>query len=527
MRTRRRRTLPLGLIALVMLAAGCSGAQSHVRRDIAKRTWRTVNSKHFEITTDLSSAKLQGLVTELEQIWWALSDTSDLIVRKRARPTQTFRIVHLASCDDFRAVIWQKDIGGYVSQSKNFQEQRTIVSCETMSHRREVLIHELAHRFNTYMFSSLPVWLSEGLATYFQTLVVAGDEVRLGKLPAMDQWHWRRSRSGLPSLETLRGLNYKEFHRYKERLNYFAAWKAIYLLNNSSADYHQRFRRYLSELSQGTGNAAAWSGAFGGIDGKALEKEYAEVQNKRELRIFFAPYKMRNDVGAHTIRVLPLGERHEVWIELLMHKADNVADSAKRDALVDDIGRQIQVAEEEAPSWRGGDFWRATASYNLTEDGKLGAEPTRLLRSFSTAAPDKVNGKLGLVVAQLATIVPEDHLPSDIFLGLEAIEKDVNKLLAVASSPRELEVVGAYFAYRKQPMTALNFVQRALAQSPGCISCLDTLALTLFQLGRSQEAIAAQQRAVNLASEWLTPKEMQARLEYYQTTPTSLPSNAI
>ncbi|MCP4447314.1 MAG: hypothetical protein GY811_18495 [Myxococcales bacterium] len=126
----------------MVLSSACGGRQSSLRPKIAERDWHVVSSPHFELTTDLSPAQIEKFIFELEQLWWTLSETSTLVVAKQALPTEKFYMVHLASCDDFRAVIWSPGIAGYVANPRNFQRRRTMVTCHDGPSGREVLTHK-------------------------------------------------------------------------------------------------------------------------------------------------------------------------------------------------------------------------------------------------------------------------------------------------------------------------------------------------------------------------------------------------
>jgi hypothetical protein len=115
-------------------------------------------------------------------------------------------------------------------------------------------------------------------------------------------------------------------------------------------------------------------------------------------------------------------------------------------------------------------------------------------------------------------IVPESHtgLEPAPPPGLERLEPVVRELLRVSHTSSELNMVAWHYALRRQPEIGLNFVERALTKDAGCIGCLDTRALLLYQLGRPVEALADQERAAHLLSDEGVPKRMKQRLEAYR-----------
>ncbi|MCP4447315.1 MAG: hypothetical protein GY811_18500 [Myxococcales bacterium] len=319
----------------------------------------------------------------------------------------------------------------------------------------------------------------------------------------------------------MRNLDYPEFQRAPDRRHYFSAWKAVHLLNNSSADYHKRFRILLSKLASGTGQAEAWQASFGDIPASKLERQYKDYQSRAELQLFQAPYKLRTDVGTHAIRKLSVGERHAVWIRLLIVKANGSGDG--KAAILRDIESQIGIAQSQDPAWAGADFWRAAVVHSFPDDAPREHDAEGLLRVYLGNVPTSANAKLGLVATQLEAIVPEERTGlGEPPAGLEVMEGDVLDLVRVASSPRELETIGRYFTLRQQPMTALNFLQRAKKLDAGCASCLDSLAPTIFQLGCIEEAATLEQRAINVITEsGDVTSAMRERLEYFRIARTS------
>lgn len=494
-------------IVLIILQ-GCA-ASTALRPNIAKRSWTELRSKHFDVTTDLPSKKAAALVLEMETLWKSIADNYGLILPDKPLPTGRFRMVHLASCDDFEAIIWRPGIGGYVSNARDFSGDRVLVACEQRFVRTEILVHELVHRFNGHFFWMLPPWLNEGLATYFQTIKVGGGRVVLGNPSTLDAGKWKRGHR-LPKLRQLLDYSYEEFYKGGDRRNYFAGWILVHLLTNSSEGYRRRFQRYLRALSEVGDRDSAWNDAFGAMAFEKIEDEYRTYHSNRELVLLGAAYEPKEVVSDFESRTLRQGEAHAVWIQLMITKASATESAADREA----VSKQLQLAASSDEGWSGLLFWRAihAASIERSEEKSL-----LLLREYLKEEPSDGRAHLGIVHIMKHTAIPKDYYGfGPVPKSVATLEADVMALVGVASTPNELNAVASYFALQQNPKTGLGFARRALAKEPSCIRCLDSLALLLFQLDRVDEALATQKRAINMLAENEPPPSMLARLRHYE-----------
>lgn len=493
--------------AAMALALGGCGA-TNVKRDLAERGWHELSSENFRLITDMDLDDARARFRRLEQLRWALVDTYSLIVPGLKLRPQQFLIVHFGRCRDFREVAGE-GVAGYVTTMPDFQGTGVMVTCDT--NNSKTLLHELVHIMNRTIFSTMPLWLNEGLAAYYETLRVRDGKVRIGEFPRSYASVWSHA-AFLLSLDELRSAGPDVFYELDRRpKNYFAAWKLVHMLNSQSPEYHARFRRYLLNLARGIADAESWKRAFGDLPAGKLARDYRYYQNRTELRHYEASYRYRNQVAAPAVRRLRAGEAHAVWVALQLIASRKHGNSARRRASARAaVERHLDFMESDDPGWSGVLYWRAIAASAIP---KRRAEAIALLRKYVAREPKDSRGWLALVALQMPN---RTGLEPDPPRSLASIRPDVMKLVEVGHSAADLNVIGWFFALSDEPATGLNFARRAIAQRPGCADCWDTLALLLFRAGKHDLAVAAQERAISMLGDTRPSDGALARLAAYR-----------
>ena len=493
-----RGSRTLGLAALVAvtcwLESGC--VPSLVKADIARQGWLEVDTVHVSLRTDLGRDQAVARATQLERYWQALAATYALVLPGAPPPSTRLVAIHFQSCADFDAVRGNQDAVGFAYTSRDVSHRTIAVTCERPRPADQVLLHELAHLFNHHDFPGLPVWLEEGLATYYETMKVQGGKAVLGGFPRdfparWAHWVW------LPDVTALRRMSYAEFHDDSERRHYFAAWKLVHLLNNSSNQLHAAFQQYLGRLARGAPEADAWSATFGRLTGVDLDRRFREYQFSFEIRMWTTAYRWTSP-GPPRIRRLRPGEADALWADLLFRLDPGAA------------AAQMKRAAAADPDWPALRYWQGILR-------PPGPAAVATLRAYCRHHPRDPRGWQALVEAELDVISPSGEVPTDAATQarLAAIDRDVVALVEHATSPVALNTIAWYFALRHIPATGLNFAIRALQADPRCAACWDTAGLLYFQDRKVNQALAAQERSLGLYTDHV-PREVLERLRQYR-----------
>lgn len=491
------------LVAAALVACGAPG----VNRGVAEGGWHELSSENFELVTDMDLDDARKRFRRLEQLRWALVDTYSLILPKLTVQSRRFRIVHFDRCRDFAETAGE-GVGGYVTTTADFQNTPLMVTCE--SGDPSTLLHELSHIINRTVFADVPLWLNEGLASYYETLRVRDGRVRIGEFLSKYKPIWHHATFLLSLGELLRAGPEVFYALDKRSKNYFAAWKAVHMLNTL---HHDRFRRYLLGLASGWKDEDAWSSAFGDLPAARLAKDYRYYQNRAELRHYEAAYHYREEIAGPSVRKLRAGEAHAVWLELQLVRARErlaSADEARAAA-----GRHLRFMESDDPEWPAILFWRGIA------EAAGGSKATAIasLRAYVKREPRDHRGWSALVALQLPDVTGlEPTAPPE----LGSLAADVEQLVRVGRSASDLNLIGWYCALGHQTKRGLGFARRAIAAQRSCASCWDTLALLLYQDGQPELAHAVQTRAIAMMGDDAPSRAALARLEAYRRAATSV-----
>lgn len=159
-----------------------------------------------------------------------------------------------------------------------------------------LFVHELAHRLLAACVPTAPIWVHEGIATFYETAQLSDGNLRLGFPPFLFTDRVGKTKvTGLtpttfrgspvyvlpptmaPSFAELTSMTPQEFYRDHDpdaaTANYAASWTLVHLLMIAPPDLQARFGKYLDMLHRGAHPQHAWDSSFSGVDVGAL---YAE-----------------------------------------------------------------------------------------------------------------------------------------------------------------------------------------------------------------------------------------------------------
>jgi tetratricopeptide (TPR) repeat protein len=146
-----------------------------------------------------------------------------------------------------------------------------------------VVFHEYVHYLTATNLGELPVWISEGLAEFYETFRVLGNEVFIG-LPNRN--HMARLRGTLPiDLEELLLVDHDSplYNEADRRTDLYAeSWAVTHYLLLGSDHRRGQLEQYLRLIRDGTPYGEAFETAFG-ADTAALHKEVANHLRRARL----------------------------------------------------------------------------------------------------------------------------------------------------------------------------------------------------------------------------------------------------
>jgi hypothetical protein len=248
------------LLALSAAAASCFG---HLPPCPAAGgpAWTELESAHFRLRTDEPPAQARAALTDLERLEAAL------LFLFEAPPDLDTGRVPVVLVDRGWTDFAPRQIGGYTFGSVLFQPLIVMASVSALA-REELIKHELVHYLSLQVIPRQPPWLSEGLATYYQSIEydAASGRVTVGRPPPdllrVAQQFRAASVESIFSARAIDGDDASHF--------YADAWLTVHYLMN-----HRRtaLNSYEDALHDGASLEAAWTEAFGAQTPAALALE--------------------------------------------------------------------------------------------------------------------------------------------------------------------------------------------------------------------------------------------------------------
>lgn len=462
------RTFRRAACTILLLAAVPAAAFECPER--GGRPWREIGAGHVTLVTDLGSGAGQDLARELERLILVLH----AVLPKVGGPVQPVRAVALRDGEDFDLFAPKHADALYVRDELGVP---TVVMPGVLGGaQREVIAHELTHHLAARVFARQPLWFSEGVATFMETIGASGP----GNTPTLGGVPLSRFREVYPfhggAAKVLQAQGHLETSR-----DYALAWALVhFLFNQRSAE----LARLQAAFAQGKDPAAAWREIFPEWDpasatgAAALDEAVGRYLANGKFRYFDVHLPAEQPV---TERPLSAAEVHSVRMSLpWINRGEKVAPER----------RAAEVAEALAHDPGHVKALRSSKGERLP-----------LAERAAAAHPEDVDAWLFLAAA----------LPPG---AGERREEALRK--AVAAGPANaiaLNNLAWLLLETGRSGEALPLARSAVGLAPWSSAALDTLAQVSDDLGLCAQALQVERRAVDVLPERLPAKERAAYLE--------------
>ncbi len=289
-----------------------------------RHDWIELTTTNFRFFSNAGRGETRRVAMDLEELRAVLAELTDyrlsspvptvIYVFRHRRSFAPFRILADGAPADVAGYFLRRPLGNYIAVNAD----RPRVS--------GIIFHEYVHYVTGNSLGELPVWLSEGLAEFYRTFEIDGDDTTIG-LPVISHLAWLRGRLPIPLAELLEVDHDSPLYNESSRRGdlYAQSWALTHYLMVGDEDRRRQLGRYLAMLQQGRDFTAAFTAAFGD-DLPALEREL-----RRYLRSPRALPHVRATVDIHLDTSLEVRElaRSEVYFRL----GDLVANIDGRDSL--------------------------------------------------------------------------------------------------------------------------------------------------------------------------------------------------
>ena len=266
--------LVCALVLAPLAALGCAGGSSKAHTV----DWIELRTRDIRLQTELPENLARIYAKTYQQMRDAIADNELPCAFEQISEPLTVTVI-----DEH----WHAIVGGGVDGFHGVNlvelievEPFLVVNASAEGKSAPLFLHELTHRLVSLCFPNAPLWLDEGLATFYESSKLEGESLRIGFPTAMfvrgksgygrndeGEWFDLYSLDRAPTLEALRAMDHTDF--YDDPANYLGAWVAVHLMQLGDRSLEPRFRAYLTALSKGVDEELAWRRAFATIDMEA------------------------------------------------------------------------------------------------------------------------------------------------------------------------------------------------------------------------------------------------------------------
>jgi hypothetical protein len=234
----------------------------------APAAWIEARSPHFRVLTDAGESEARLVAFELEKIH-AIYET---VMGPEAAPSEPVLVFASKDRQGFQALIparWREEGGqrwaGLFIDAPSGEALLLRLDLQAGSLQRTVY-HEYVHYLTERSLGPLPPWLNEGLAAYWSTVDVRGEEVFVGR-PDYDYLSLLKRNALLP-LETIFAADHDSPHYRRDEtmtLFYAQSWALTHFFH-SDQRRRSELAEYVSRLGGGRDPLQTAREAFGDLD---------------------------------------------------------------------------------------------------------------------------------------------------------------------------------------------------------------------------------------------------------------------
>lgn len=238
-----------------------------------KEEWIELRTASFTLFSSAGEKDTRRLGADLERLRDALAQISPGLALSSPYPTYIFIFKNADSFRPYQRLYNGKplDSGGYFLSRE--LANYVAINGDQRGDERDIVYHEYLHYVLRNSYTSLPLWLNEGLAEYYSTFEVGEAEARIGK-PIPEHVLWLRRNPPIP-LTTLFAVDQDspEYNETSRRGAFYAqSWALVHYLLSGSPERRRQASEYLRLTQDGGSPDAIFQQAFG-TDPAVLERE--------------------------------------------------------------------------------------------------------------------------------------------------------------------------------------------------------------------------------------------------------------
>lgn len=476
-----RAALLAALVAAAATASGCAGSSLTLRcPEHGGAPWRQLDSPHFRLLTDAGPSRARAALREFES---ALTAFERHVFHRPvpAPPGERVDLVLFDRDEDFAAIAPPGATGWYLPRGHGEVGEAPAIALRggDLEVVRRRFQHELTHRFLSARVRRAPPWLEEGLADYYSTLRVDGDQLVVGELPMRRIFitellghvglggrlvENRVSIGDVPRLPALLGATHDDFHRPDREVPYYAGSWALVHLFMSTPEGEARLAALLEDLAGGLSSDEAFGRRFGDRPLAELDADYWRYLQRVEMQPRALPAPQSAPPPPVRERRLGDDEVHLLYARLRPW-------STRENILL--AGADLEAARSRAAPSPEVRYW--TSLYHRKWRRFEEAERELRLAIAERRSEPRYLHALAVLLHQRATDGPPAQREAA-RVASQQLASVVSLLERLPASPEALSFVARCHLERGERDAAEAVARRAVALGPDCWECADTLA---------------------------------------------------
>jgi tetratricopeptide (TPR) repeat protein len=286
---------------------------------LAKDSWVSVRSRNFLVIGNGSEKDNQNVALKLEQFRDAISQMFPRIVTSSPVPTT---VIVFKSDSSYRPFKANSTNAGYFQPGPDVNYITLTTDVQGSQDPFTIIFHEYTHLLVNNTIRNAPTWFNEGLAEYFSTFSITGDQrVQIGRPIASHVYLLRQVRM-LP-LKTLFQVDPKSPYyneRAKQSIFYAQSWALThYLILHQDQRRAEQVARFIDLMSAQEPIEKAFTKAFN-TTFEVMESELREYVKQDRHRMMQRTFerKLNPDNELQTKRITD-AEANAYLGDLLLH----------------------------------------------------------------------------------------------------------------------------------------------------------------------------------------------------------------
>jgi tetratricopeptide (TPR) repeat protein len=134
--------------------------------------WREYRSAHFVVDTEVSRAKAEALLGDLERMQHLVVQA---MVGESVEIPGRVRVIAFAGPEQLRELAGSSHVTGFFAIGR-LDEPTIVLSVDGLRASPEVIAHELVHHLSWFLYPRQPRWFAEGLAQFIETVATTRTE---------------------------------------------------------------------------------------------------------------------------------------------------------------------------------------------------------------------------------------------------------------------------------------------------------------------------------------------------------------